>query len=92
MIAIPNIEKLQNCAECPISALSEFGGIVCKLNRNNNKSNCPLIDIVTCKECIHKIQALSTGKGAAGCELISGTFYEDFFCKEGERRADETQP
>ena len=90
MIAIPNMEKPQNCAECPISVLSDFSGIVCKLNRNNDKSNCPLIDIVTCKECIHKMQALSTEKGATGCELISGTFYEDFFCKEGKRKADYT--
>lgn len=45
MIAIPNVGKPQNCAECPMSALSEFSGIVCKLNRNNNKNNCPLIEI-----------------------------------------------
>ena len=50
----------------------------------------PTIDLVRCGECIHKIQALSTEKGATGCELISGTFYEDFFCKEGKRKADYT--
>ena len=49
----------------------------------------PRIDIVMCGECIHKIQALSTEKGATGCEIISGVFYEDFFCKCGERRADD---
>lgn len=48
------------------------------------------LDLVRCKECIHKTQALSTEKGATGCELISGTFYEDFFCKEGKRKADYT--
>ena len=48
------------------------------------------INFVRCGECIHKIQALSTEKGAIGCELIRGTFYEDFFCKEGERKADYT--
>lgn len=48
-----------------------------------------IIDLVRCGECEHKIQALSTEKGATGCELISGTFYEDFFCKVGERRTDE---
>ena len=46
----------------------------------------PRIDIVRCGECKQKMQALSTEKGATGCELIRGTFYEDFFCKEGERR------
>lgn len=43
------------------------------------------LDLVRCKECKHKMQALSTEKSAIGCELISGTFYEDFFCKCGER-------
>lgn len=46
------------------------------------------LDLVRCGECKHKIQALSTEQDATGCELISGTFYEDFFCKEGERRAE----
>lgn len=46
------------------------------------------LDLVRCGECKHKIQALSTEKGATGCELISGTFYEDFFCKAGERRSE----
>lgn len=46
-------------------------------------------EIVRCKDCKHKIQALSTEQGATSCELIRGTFYEDFFCKCGERRADE---
>ena len=49
----------------------------------------PTIDIVRCKECIHKRQALSTEQGATGCELIRGTFYEDFTCKCGERRKDD---
>lgn len=48
------------------------------------------LDFVRCGECKHKIQALSTEKGATGCKLISGTFYEDFFCKAGERRTDDT--
>ena len=48
----------------------------------------PTIDIVRCGECEHKIQALSTEQGATGCELISGTFCEDFFCKAGERRTE----
>ena len=51
--------------------------------------NAPTIDLVRCGECMHKIQALSTEQGATSCELIRGTFYEDFFCKCGDRRADE---
>ena len=83
MIAIPNIGKPQNCAECPISALSEFSGIVCKLNRNNDESNCPLIDIVTCGECIHHDEGI--------CHRPKWSFAVEptDFCSYGERRADE---
>ena len=86
MIAIPNIRKPQNCAECPISALSEFSGIVCKLNRNNNKRNCPLIDIVTCGECKHWYNDADCGMA---CEFTNMKQPSDGFCNWGERRSDE---
>ena len=81
MIAIPNIGNPQNCAECPISALSEFSGIVCKLNRNNNKSNCPLIDIVTCGECI-------CYRGDHNYCANDYFARENGFCSYGERRSE----
>ena len=88
MIAIPNIEKPQNCAECPMGALSEFSGIVCKLNRNNGKSNCPLIDIVQCKECKWGDTGIDE-KGELVWKCIGihygGTKPTDF-CSYGERR------
>lgn len=85
MIAIPNIGKPQNCAECPISALSEFNGIVCKLNRNNDKSNCPLIDIVKCGECKWWNSGFcNNGRADANLKLEGNCF-----CDEGERRVDE---
>lgn len=96
MIAIPNMGMPKSCYNHCLEGFIANEEIGCPL-KNYTESHqyktkihpdCPLIDIVTCKECIHKIQALSTGKGATGCELISGTFYEDFFCKCGERRAD----
>lgn len=90
MIAIPNIGKPQNCAECPISALSEFGGFVCKLNRNNDKNNCPLIEIVTCGECKHRDP--EDKKCDSGMPERQGCIFpvdDDYFCKYGERRSDE---
>ena len=86
MIAIPNIQKPQNCAECPMGALSEFSGIVCKLNRNNNKSNCPLIDIVTCGECKHRDP--KDKKCDCGMFERQGCIFpvaDDYFCNYGER-------
>lgn len=99
MIAIPNMKKPKRCIkELDCGLLDEPCLFIdereaCLLQNNSkigeyeeNYKTCPLTEIVTCKECIHKTQALSTEKGATGCELIRGTFYEDFFCKEGERR------
>lgn len=80
-ILIKGMSKPKTCDDC-IVPLSKCDYL------QKRADDCPIIDIVTCKECIHKIQALSTGKGATGCELISGTFYEDFFCKCGERRSE----
>lgn len=88
MIAIPNIGKPQNCAECPISALSEFNGIVCKLNRNNDKSNCPFIDIVTCGKC--KWSYTDERDGTLWCKVHMSHYRvnSDGFCNYGERRKD----
>lgn len=83
MIAIPNISKPQNCAECPISALSEFRGFVCKLNRNNDKSNCPLIEIVTCGEC------KKHSKNSCPMTFTYAVITDDNdYCVYAERRAD----
>lgn len=87
MIAIPNMEKPQNCAECPISALSEFSGIVCKLNRDNDKSNCPIteIDLVRCGEC----KWCEKMEGVLWCNIWHDDTNGLNFCSYGERRADD---
>lgn len=90
MIAVPNISKPQNCAECPISALSEFSGIVCKLNRNNDKGNCPLLDIVQCWECKYYEESEYI-EGDMACKYhIGHTYYTeaDRFCYYGDRRSE----
>lgn len=85
----PNMEMPRNCTECIEfkDDCDHYWDYYC--THESRPNDCPLIEIVKCKDCKHKIQALSTEQGATGCELIRGTFYEDFFCKEGERRADE---
>lgn len=84
MIAIPNIGKPQNCAECPISALSEFRGFVCKLNKNNDESKCPLIEID--QEDEEAVLFLARMRKA----MREGKSLREFL--DGERRDDETQP
>lgn len=91
---------LEKLGDCVMRNLVAKGEIVVKLSELCKEEFTPTNSIhlkrqisweplVRCGECKHKIQALSTEKGATGCELISGTFYEDFFCKEGERGAND---
>ncbi len=40
-------------------------------------------EVVRCKDCIYRRNALSTAEGASGCILIQGVFYDDFYCAAG---------
>lgn len=87
MIAIPNMEKPKNCAEC-------FRILKCKAvprwvtADDSIPKGCPLIEIVRCGECKW---CDNKGKGRA---LICTNPYIDMdihpldFCSYGERRTD----
>lgn len=48
MIAIPNMNRPDSCFQCDNSACDHWGEY-----GYDNSADCPLIDIVHCKECIH---------------------------------------
>ena len=90
-VYIPNMEKPKDCEMCPFFVLD--GAItddnewvsysVCDLLSKtigdaDMMNDCPLIDIVTCGECIWKEECTIT-------ELWGGRG----FCPSGERRTDE---
>lgn len=90
MIAIPNMSKPKSCIEC-------WSGLAIVINCEAGTSfhnpdgdlippDCPLIDIVYCKECKywHNHEWSNT------CDKnIGNGFPSDYFCADGERRADE---
>ena len=51
--------------------------------------DCPLVEIITCKDCKHKVFLASDGKGNTTymcdkhCKNITN---EDYYCADGERR------
>lgn len=76
-IYIPNMEKPKNCKVCPFTCekLAFFDG-------KNRPQGCPLIDIVTCGECVLYDDGICRRpKWAMGVEPTD-------FCKYGERRSE----
>lgn len=88
-VYIPNMEKPKGCRWCPLNHDS-----ICyviqpyKTDETNGKqcrNDCPLIEIVTCKDCRYN-------DGTDFCEFYYMSIFPTDFCSYGERRADETQP
>ena len=78
MIAIPNTDKPKGCIDCPVNDMAcELWTEVANIKAHKHK-DCPLIEIVTCGECIWKEECTIT-------ELWGGRG----FCPSGERRTDE---
>lgn len=94
MIAIPNMDKPQNCQKCIDDCLNipldcypdEYGE-----NRKGEKIVCPLIEIVQCKDCKWAKKEEDEGEGNLTCACHIPRFIvpSDGFCYLGERRNDE---
>ena len=78
-VYIPNMEKPKSCWECPLYD-SEYPW-TCDLF----DAYCPLIDIVTCRECIHWYNDADCGMA---CEFTNMGQPSDGFCNWGERRTE----
>lgn len=85
MIAI-DIEMPKNCLDCPIRHYIDNEGNYCDLTGlYNREDDCPLVRIVTCKDCIHN--------GTMRCKCFMSDRNEymsynnpNFYCADGERR------
>lgn len=56
MIAIPNMDKPKNCMDCIVEEYADCdvwkGVVSASKYKDRRYEHCPLIDIVTCGECI----------------------------------------
>lgn len=90
-IYIPNMKKPKRCDDC--WALDDkYDYPMCLITQEQRGYNfntmtqimdkCPLIDIVTCEECVHCIK----GEGMPFCDIWLREVEADIFCSYGERR------
>ena len=97
MIAIKDMEMPKKCSECGFcinQKTNDYGSFgECSLQSRkevnclvwSRDSDCPLVEIVTCKDCKHN------GTSRCKCSLCDGEVYmsynhPDFYCADGERR------
>ncbi len=85
MVAIKGMKEMPKiCSECDFCH-----GHICKRTGidiiTNPKSGCPLVEIVTCKDCKHCCRITDTPNvllcGKHNCQQVSKNFY----CADGER-------
>jgi hypothetical protein len=101
MIAIPNMSKPKECKECQwhldfYIEDEQVGGLCTITEKDDRENTCPLIDIVTCGECIHfhyDKPYIIQGIPVLGHEVCD--FWGDGcktnpngFCSYGERRSE----
>jgi len=89
MIAIKDMEMPKRCADCDLCR-----GHICKITGTdivaNPKGNCPLVEIVTCKDCKHWDKGwtpnVPDNKEYHFCLMMHCNTAEDFYCADAERR------
>lgn len=104
MIVIKGMELQTDCKKCPLMAtdgLDTLSPMMCfALWATKHKvkhciegkilDDCPLAEIVTCKDCIHWdkswISRVQYAKEYHYCPMANSNTSEDYFCANAERR------
>ena len=86
MVAIKDMEMPESCIDCPFVKAegtkffcSRIMKYIDKDNLGNKHDDCPLVEIITCKDCDNRC----TG---GLCTKHNITVTKDFYCADGERR------
>ena len=91
-----DMEMPKSCILCPF--IDNDGWYSCDVNpmartvieNDQRAKDCPLVEIVTCKDCKHWEKLLSpqtpTNKEYHFCPMMDMYTPNDFFCRDGERR------
>jgi len=76
MVAVKGMKMPESCSDCDFCH-----GHLCKRTGAdvvaNPKDNCPLIEIVTCKDCKHNCKNI--------CGVDGSRVTDNFYCAGGER-------
>lgn len=87
MIAIKGMEMPTSCKECMLNNVDSPWFGLCRTTGNNvieykdsRHSNCPLVEIVTCKDCKHY------RNGLEHCTQWVMSTNDDFYCADAERK------
>ena len=102
MIAIKGMEMPESCIDCPFVKAegtkffcSRIMKYIDKDNLGNKHDDCPLVEIVTCKDCKHWDKCSvprvldeddEDEKEYRYCHLEDFNTAEDYFCAYGERK------
>lgn len=99
MIAIKGMELPKSCAECGFVTDDMLGDATCVLlcdewkdNENHRAENCPLTEIITCKDCKYyrRIELNSCDEVITFCEKHSDRNCRytspNFYCADGKRK------
>lgn len=96
MVGIKGMEMPKSCCECKLCVEDKYADMTCVLlceeweendyNENHRDENCPLVEIVTCKDCKYNVK---NGYNTTTCDLGHRFYMRDhstFYCADGERR------
>lgn len=91
MVAIKNMKMPSCCNECPMyqsedSDYCDITGEWITGEEMERHSNCPLTEVVTCKDCDHCRFELVEGMPYYWCDKDDCVTSEDFYCANGVRR------
>ena len=85
MVAIKGIDMPKECYRCPIMD-GEYG--VCQIigepkvdMTEERAKNCPLVEIITCKDCRYNYEN--------NCDMYGCKVIDEYFCAGAERREKE---
>jgi hypothetical protein len=90
MIAIKGMEMPTSCKECMLNNVDSPWFGLCRTTGNNvieykdsRHPDCPLVEIITCKECKYARQSEDNDRYC----YLSGKYHDiDYFCADAERR------
>lgn len=86
MVTIKDMEMPKSCAECGMKKRCEYG-IAGGWRENRRVYDCPLVEIITCKDCKH-FYCIAECPSIKVCGLHNGAMRisEKFYCADAERR------